>query len=80
MKELISMIPVFFLCLFIYFITGYWLKKDNEKNKDLLNNNFSMNFDKYINLKIMCGKIFSIGGIIILILKAIYIILAEYVF
>lgn len=44
MKELISMIPLFILCVFIYFMSSYFLKKDTQKNKDLQDNISNMNF------------------------------------
>jgi len=80
MNELISMIPLFILCVFIYFMSSYFLKKDNQKNKDSRDNFSNMNFNKYINLKTKYVKFFSICIFIFLLLKVTYIILAEYVF
>lgn len=81
MKEIIPMFFMLILCLFLFFISSYSLKKDKEKEeKDKSNGKPFDSFRHYIIYKAKLLKYFSVGIIIFIILKFIYIILIEYVF
>ena len=71
MEEIIKMMPLFLLCVIIFFVTSYWLKDNNKLN------NQKLNFDYYVNTKIRYAKLFSIFILGVMVIKIIYILLTH---
>jgi len=70
--------PYLILLLFTYFISSFWLKKNNKKNEiKSIDNNSKMDFEKYVNIHIRNVKIGSIFLIFIVILKMVYLYFKE---
>ena len=70
--------PYLILLLFTYFISSFWLKKNNKKNEiKSIDNNSKMDFEKYVNIDIRNVKIGSIFLIFIVILKMVYLYFKE---
>lgn len=72
MKEIIQMLPLLILSLVICFFSNYFLKKDEESNKNKSKKGV-VDFDSFINLKTKYAKIFSIVIISFIILKIFFI-------
>jgi Ni,Fe-hydrogenase I cytochrome b subunit len=67
MSEFLKMIPLFFLSIFLIFISNYFIKKNPPKS----NNNINSLSD-FLNLQPQFLKILAIIILIVVILKSLY--------
>ncbi len=81
MKELIPICFSLIFFLFMFFLSSYSLKKDKkQEEKEKIDGKPFDSFGHYIIYKTKLFKYGCIFMIVVIILKFIYIILAEYVF